>query len=95
MPVEDYFEDLDAFESSIGGQHHPRRLRQLHDELGHGSRFHLNGRYVLARQPETVILLERVANAPVDFERAFADGTYLPHLRDLAAAWEDTARQPT
>jgi hypothetical protein len=86
--TDDYFEVLEAF-----ADRNHARLKQLHRDLGHHSGFHLNGRYVLARQPETLILLERAASAPKAFTKALADAPLLPHLRDLAAAWEDTARQ--
>ncbi|MFB9608683.1 hypothetical protein ACFFTQ_37600 [Streptomyces roseofulvus] len=85
-----YIEDLEAFGDKVGFD----RLDRLHEEYGHGSPFHLNNRYIFARQPETVILLERTVNAPADVARAFADVAFRPHLDDLAAAWEATARQP-
>ncbi|MFF6794367.1 hypothetical protein ACFY9C_35465 [Streptomyces filamentosus] len=85
-----YIEELEAFSYKVGFD----RLDRLHEEYGHHSPFHLNNRYIFARQPETVILLERTVNAPADVARAFADAAFRPHLDDLAAAWEATARQP-
>ncbi|MEU9992853.1 hypothetical protein AB0E10_39940 [Streptomyces sp. NPDC048045] len=81
-----YFEDLGSFTDG-----HHARLKQLHEHIGHKQAFHRSGRYVLARQPETLILLERAATAPDILHTALEDTVSTRDLSDLATAWEATA----
>ncbi|MEU3550693.1 hypothetical protein [Streptomyces longwoodensis] len=81
----DYQEELEAFATSCRN-----RLRRLHDHIGHEQASHRSGRYVLARQPETWIVLERAATTPDVLYAALEGVTSTQDLSDLTAAWENT-----
>ncbi|MER6641056.1 hypothetical protein ABT285_36720 [Streptomyces microflavus] len=79
-----YGEKLTAF-----AEHFRERLKRAYTDYGPNSAHFLeHGRYLLASQPESLIIFERLTNAPFLLKSTWEDGE-LPEsmLTDMASAW--------
>lgn len=81
-PYPTYRTQMDAFAAL-----HEDRLQHLYDRFGHGTEFAQHGRYALARQPEGLIVIERLENARHDLLDAFDGEIEGRYLTDIAKAW--------
>ncbi len=81
-PGPGYLARLEAFVHE-----HEERLERLYDRFGADSEHARTGRYALVRQPEGLIVIERLATARYDVFAAFDGEIEDRYLTDIARAW--------